>query len=119
MTFIAIADDLRRTVNDAQGALQSLSEKDTSERPQPGKWSKKEILGHLIDSATNNHQRFVRAQETEAGYNEQTDIRYAAARLWVDGILDPVRTRETLLLALEVATRYDDGREFRTGVLQV
>ena len=60
MTFIAIADDLRRTVNDAQGVLQSLSEKDTSERPQPGKWSKKEILGHLIDSATNNHQRFVR-----------------------------------------------------------
>jgi DinB superfamily len=28
----------------------------------PGKWSRKEVLGHLIDSATNNHQRFVRAQ---------------------------------------------------------
>lgn len=31
-------------------------------KPAPEKWSKKEILGHLIDSATNNHQRFVRAQ---------------------------------------------------------
>jgi acetyl-CoA carboxylase carboxyltransferase component len=58
-------------------------------------------------------------QRVEAGYQEQMDIRYAAARLWVDRILDPVETREALLMALEVATRYDDGREFRTGVLQV
>ncbi|HTD23423.1 MAG TPA: DinB family protein [Terriglobales bacterium] len=61
MTFNTIADDLRRTVNEAQGSLQSLSEQETSAHRQPGKWSKKEILGHLIDSATNNHQRFVRA----------------------------------------------------------
>ena len=52
-------------------------------------------------------------------YEEQTDVRYAAARLWVDAIIDPVRTREVLLIALEVATRYDDGRPFQTGVLQV
>ncbi|MFQ3594368.1 MAG: carboxyl transferase domain-containing protein, partial [Gemmataceae bacterium] len=58
-------------------------------------------------------------QKVEAGYQEQMDIRYAAARLWVDRILDPVETREALLMALEVATRYDEGREFRTGVLQV
>jgi hypothetical protein len=31
-------------------------------KPSPDKWSKKEILGHLIDSATNNHHRFIRAQ---------------------------------------------------------
>jgi acetyl-CoA carboxylase carboxyltransferase component len=47
------------------------------------------------------------------------DIRYAAARLWVDKILDPTETREALLVALEIATRHDDGREFKTGVLQV
>ncbi len=52
-------------------------------------------------------------------YNEQTDVRYAAARLWVDAILDPAETRDALLLALDVATRHDDGRPFRTGVLQV
>jgi hypothetical protein len=37
----------------------------------------------------------------------------------VDAILDPLQTRAALLLALEVATRYDDGRPFKTGVLQV
>lgn len=58
-------------------------------------------------------------QRVRASYEEQTDVRYAAARLWVDQILDPLQTRTALLLALEVATRYDDGRPFHTGVLQV
>lgn len=58
-------------------------------------------------------------RKVQASYDEQTDIRYGAARLWVDAILDPARTREALLLALEVATRHDEGRQFRTGVLQV
>jgi hypothetical protein len=42
--------------------LHSIFESESSNRPAPDKWSKKEILGHLIDSASNNHQRFVRAQ---------------------------------------------------------
>ena len=42
--------------------LLALSETECSFHPAPDKWSKKEILGHLIDSASNNHQRFVRAQ---------------------------------------------------------
>jgi hypothetical protein len=42
--------------------LLALSEAESSSRPSPDKWSRKEILGHLIDSASNNHQRFVRAQ---------------------------------------------------------
>jgi len=46
-------------------------------------------------------------------------VRYAAARLWVDKIIEPAQTREALLLALSAATRYDDGRVFKTGVLQV
>jgi acetyl-CoA carboxylase carboxyltransferase component len=58
-------------------------------------------------------------QKVEASYEEQTDIRYGAARLWVDAILDPADTRGALLLMLEVATRHDEGRPFRTGVLQV
>lgn len=57
--------------------------------------------------------------KVQASYEEQTDVRYAAARLWVDRILDPAETRSALLVALAVATRYDDGRAFRTGVLQV
>jgi 3-methylcrotonyl-CoA carboxylase beta subunit len=58
-------------------------------------------------------------QKVEARYSEQTDVRYAAARLWVDKILDPTETRDALLVALEIATRHDDGRSFKTGVLQV
>ena len=42
--------------------LVDVSEADASQPPAPGRWSKKEILGHLIDSASNNHQRFVRGQ---------------------------------------------------------
>lgn len=57
--------------------------------------------------------------KVQASYDEQTDVRYAAARLWVDGILEPAETRAALLLALDVATRYDEGRPFKTGVLQV
>ncbi len=44
------------------GRLRAMGEPDVSRRPSPGKWCKKEILGHLIDSAGNNAQRFVRAQ---------------------------------------------------------
>lgn len=43
--------------------LQQFTAAEAAERPAPGKWSKKEIIGHLIDSALNNHQRFVRAQQ--------------------------------------------------------
>jgi acetyl-CoA carboxylase carboxyltransferase component len=55
----------------------------------------------------------------KASYDEKTDVRYAAARLWVDRIVRPEDTRSALLTALDIATRYDDGRPFRSGVLQV
>ncbi|MBM2815216.1 MAG: hypothetical protein HW421_1978 [Ignavibacteria bacterium] len=42
--------------------LKTISNEDFNYKPSPTKWSKKEILGHLIDSATNNHHRFIRAQ---------------------------------------------------------
>jgi acetyl-CoA carboxylase carboxyltransferase component len=71
--------------------------------------------GHEPDAAELDELR----RKVEASYEEQTDVRYAAARLWVDAIIEPPATREALLLALEVATRYDEGREFKTGVLQV
>jgi 3-methylcrotonyl-CoA carboxylase beta subunit len=55
----------------------------------------------------------------KASYDEQTDVRFAAARLWVDAIVRPEDSRAAFLTALAVATRYDDGRPFKTGVLQV
>jgi len=54
-----------------------------------------------------------------ASYQEQTDIRYAAARGWVDEIIEPAHTRDALITALEIATRHADDEPFRTGVLQV
>jgi len=57
--------------------------------------------------------------KVKASYEEQTDIRYAAARLWVDAIVQPQDTRAALLTALAVATRFDEGKPFKTGVLQV
>jgi 3-methylcrotonyl-CoA carboxylase beta subunit len=57
--------------------------------------------------------------KVKASYDEQTDIRYAAARLWVDAIVPPEDSRAALLTAVEVATRFDSGRPFKTGVLQV
>lgn len=46
--------------------LLAIEEAEFSAKPSPNKWSKKQIVGHLIDSATNNHQRFVRTQFEEA-----------------------------------------------------
>src|SRR4051794_20827514 len=45
--------------------LVDISDIDASHKPAPDKWCKKEVLGHLIDSAGNNHQRFVRCQQVE------------------------------------------------------
>ena len=57
----AIASDLGRTVAKAKPLLMKLDNAETTARPSEKKWAKKEILGHLLDSASNNHQRFVRA----------------------------------------------------------
>lgn len=58
----ATADRLASLLQTVPPRLVEFSDSLASE-PQPGgRWSKKEILGHLIDSASNNHQRFVRAQ---------------------------------------------------------
>jgi len=60
-----------------------------------------------------------RLQESiRATYEHQTDPRYAAARLWVDAIIDPARTREALIEAIESAALNPEIREFKTGVLQ-
>jgi hypothetical protein len=53
---------LASVVERALPNLSAISDDAASMKPAPNKWSKKEILGHLIDSAANNHQRFVRLQ---------------------------------------------------------
>jgi hypothetical protein len=57
----ALATELRSEVDAAAARLRALDEASASADRGDGKWVRKEILGHLIDSAANNHQRFVRA----------------------------------------------------------
>ena len=57
-------------------------------------------------------------ESIHATYEHQTDPRYAAARLWVDAIIDPAQTREALIWALEAAALNPEVKEFKTGVLQ-
>jgi 3-methylcrotonyl-CoA carboxylase beta subunit len=54
----------------------------------------------------------------KAAYDEQTDCRYAAARLWVDAIIDPAKTREVLLTALKAAALNPEVAKFNPGVIQ-
>ena len=57
-------------------------------------------------------------ESTRATYDHQADPRYAAARLWVDAIIDPAKTRDSLIWALEAAALNSRLPEFKTGVLQ-
>jgi len=57
-------------------------------------------------------------ESVRATYEHQSDPRYAAARLWVDAIIDPAHTRDALIGALEAASLNPEIREFKTGVLQ-
>jgi acetyl-CoA carboxylase carboxyltransferase component len=67
----------------------------------------------LSEAETNQLHESIRAT-----YDRQTDPRYAAARLWVDAIIDPAQTREALIEALEAAALNPEVNEFKTGVLQ-
>lgn len=67
-----------------------VDDKDVIVKPAPNKWSAKEILGHLIDSASNNHGRFVRAHFEEnlqiVGYqqNEWVEVQDYQNQEWQD-----------------------------------
>jgi DinB family protein len=80
------AADLRRTIQEALPRLLALDDQESARPLAPGKWCPRELLGHLIDSAANNHQRFVRARFQDdlvfPGYDQDAWVRvqdYAAA----------------------------------------
>jgi hypothetical protein len=56
-----LSEKLVRAVQLAEGKLRQVSEAESSTPILKGGWSRKQVIGHLIDSASNNHQRFVRA----------------------------------------------------------
>jgi DinB superfamily len=84
-----IAESLRATLVQVLPLLQQISDADASFKPLPHKWSKKEILGHLIDSACNNQQKFVRTMLAQThldfvGYrqNEWVALQHYNAASW-------------------------------------
>ena len=88
----SVANDLLSVLKIAVEGLRQIDEATASIRPAPGKWSQKEIMGHLIDSAANNHQRFVRLQLTPRidlpGYQQEDWVRlnHYQDRRWQDTI---------------------------------
>jgi acetyl-CoA carboxylase carboxyltransferase component len=74
-----------------------------------------ERQGHAVDAA-----ELAQLRDTVKGnYDRATDVRHSAARGWVDAILDPAHTRDTLILSLEIATRHAENEPFKVGVFQV
>jgi acetyl-CoA carboxylase carboxyltransferase component len=73
-----------------------------------------ERAGQVVDE-TRRKQLW---DEIKAGYDAQADPRYGAARLWIDAIIDPLKTREVLMLALEACSLNSDVPRFSPGVIQ-
>jgi hypothetical protein len=69
-------------VDAAEPRLRKTSELESTKAALPGGWSRKEVIGHLIDSASNNHQRFVRAALQTTldfpGYDQEGSVRVEA-----------------------------------------
>jgi hypothetical protein len=91
-TFSSVASDLLRAVDAALPKLRAISERGAAKPRLVGlqeKWSPKQVIGHLIDSAANNHQRFVRAQQGPLTFpryaqNHWVDCQRYQDRPWAD-----------------------------------
>ncbi len=110
----AAIERLRFAVRTLPGVLAGFSEAQSEQRPAPERWTKKEVVGHLIDSASNNHQRFVRGQLASGqdfpGYQQEEWVRvqdYQGAR-WAD-LIDLWRAYNAHLLHV-VSRMPEEGR---------
>jgi 3-methylcrotonyl-CoA carboxylase beta subunit len=92
-------------VMSGDAAANTLAEIKLKQLARQGKKLDEKATKELLDSV-------------RATYEQQTDTRYAAARLWLDAIIDPAQTRDTLIWALQAAALNSNIHEFKTGVLQ-
>lgn len=76
--MVTTVDDLQNIISAFERKISSIDDLDFSAKRDPKKWSKKEVLGHLIDSGQNNLRRFIVGQ-----YEHQPKIRYAQD-FWVE-----------------------------------
>jgi DinB superfamily len=79
-----LSEQLRGMVETVEPRLHVITEQQSMQPVLPGGWSRKQVLGHLIDSASNNHQRFVRAMLQPSldfpGYDQQGNVRVQAVQ---------------------------------------
>jgi hypothetical protein len=82
--MVVLSEQLLRLVDSAELLLRDVGEMDSRRPILPGGWSRKQVLGHLIDSASNNHQRFVRAALQPSlefpGYEQEGSVRVQAVQ---------------------------------------
>jgi 3-methylcrotonyl-CoA carboxylase beta subunit len=103
--FIFAWPTARYAVMSGDAAASTLAEIKLKQLEREGKKVNEKAKKELVESV-------------RATYEQQTDPRYAAARLWVDAIIDPAQTRDALIWSLESAALNPEIREFKTGVLQ-
>jgi 3-methylcrotonyl-CoA carboxylase beta subunit len=103
--FIFAWPTARYAVMSGDAAASTLAEIKLKQLEREGKKVDEKAKKELVESV-------------RATYEHQSDPRYAAARLWVDAIIDPAQTRDALLWALEAAALNSEVKELKTGVLQ-
>lgn len=118
-----IADELRKIVDDVVPMLHQIEGPEIAVRPAPKKWSRKEILGHLIDSACNNQQKFVRVMQQPQlefpGYRQDdwVDLQNWADANWKDMIsLWESYNRHIAYLIETIDSRYHENTITIEGV---
>jgi hypothetical protein len=79
-----LSDELIQVIDAAEPGLRAVTDSESLEPVLGGGWSRKQVMGHLIDSASNNHQRFVRAMLADAlefpGYDQVGNVRVQAVQ---------------------------------------
>jgi len=103
--FVFAWPTAKYAVMSGDAAAGTLVEIKVKQLERSGKKLSEEERKELFDSTTKT-------------YEEQTDPRYGAARLWIDKIIDPMETRQAITQALEAASLNPDVPEFKVGVLQ-
>jgi hypothetical protein len=89
-TIEQFLDEFRNTIDSAVVRLKAIPEETAAKKENETDWSQKQVLGHLIDSAANNHQRFVRAHSTNHlvfdGYkqDEWVEVQQYNSEPWQD-----------------------------------
>jgi hypothetical protein len=79
-----LSEKLLGVVESAEPRLRAMNDLESTKPILPGGWSRKQVIGHLIDSASNNHQRFVRAALQTSldfpGYDQDGNVRVQAVQ---------------------------------------